>query len=120
MVIPLSDMKLFEVKEDLKVGTMRVDFDNRYNGPLCNKWFPSPGLKMLADEGRVNLSEVQEIVNAIQFDMFRTFDTIVKHCGGTGYDHEKWQFFQYGSCDYALKFIPVIGDYNLYILVYSK
>lgn len=121
MTITLSGRQLFEVKEELKVGTMRVDFDNRYNnGPLCNKWFPATNAKTLVDEGRVDLSEIQKVVNAVQFEMFKSFDHIVKHCNGMGYSNEKHQYFEYGSCNYALKFIPVVGDYNLYIFVYSK
>ena len=70
-----SENSLQRVKSDQSYG--QVGHDGRHNGPLCNKWFQGLVVKLLVDEGKVDLSEVRKVVNEVQFEMFNTFDKVV-------------------------------------------
>lgn len=95
------------------VGTMRFDFNDGEKA-LANRW--NPYLEMSMEE----IKEVQEKVNEIMFDMFNTFSSIIEECGGTGYEKTKTIYQDTDNILYAIKLIPVKGDYNGYIFVYRK
>jgi S-adenosylmethionine hydrolase len=108
----------FEVKEELRIGTMRVDFAD---GGLSNKW---TGTKLMGDFidkfGNVALNEAQETANDIQFKLLDTFDKVVEECGGNGYKFESNRFSYSDRFNYWIRLLPVKGDYNYYIKVYLK
>lgn len=110
----------FEAKEELKVGTIRIDFDKRYNGPLCEKWFPTQNMYRFSKQRLIDPKEIQQVVKTIENEMVNSFDKVVRLCDGIGYNNSVWRYFRQGSCNYTLKFIPVVTDYNLYIYIYAK
>lgn len=105
----------FDVKyagEVGKVGHMRCDFADGY---LSNSWFPAEL------SGQVNLAEIQKMVNVIMFEKITTFDEVVELCGGrTGYDRRTNLYLHTTDFNYRIDMIPVMGDYNYYIHVYTK
>ena len=101
------------IKRENLVGTMRFDF-NDGESALANRW--NPYLEITKEE----IDEIQPKVNQIMFDMFNTFSSIIKECGGTGYNLTKTIYEETNNILYAIKLIPVKGDYNGYIFVYRK
>lgn len=109
----------FKVKEENRVGTMRVYFDGDVQ--LCNSWFPSSNMRELANTyGKRLLVELQDVLNDIMFNKLNTFDKVIDTCGGYGYDYEANRFTQFGQCNYWIRLIPAKGDYNYYIKDYIK
>lgn len=103
----------FQENVDLKVGHMRCDFAD---GGIANSWFPTE----LASDSKVDLHEIQKVVNLIMFDEITTFDKVVELCGGRGYDNRTNMYVHVGNYNYRVDMIPVMGDYNYYIHVYCK
>ena len=103
----------FDVENADKVGHMRCDFAD---GGIANSWFPTE----MAMSGKVNLHEIQKVVNLIMFEEITTFDKVVKLCGGTGYDMRTNLYLHTADFNYRIDMIPVMGDYNYYIHVYVK
>lgn len=113
-----ADEFSFEVKEELRIGTMRVDFND---GCLANKWVTSGLIKIFLGKFHMKaMIEVQKVVNDIEYRLLDTFDKVVKVCGAEGYDYETDRFISYGNCNYWIRLIPVMGEYNYYIKIYVK
>jgi len=104
----------FEVKEELRIGTMRVDFAD---GSLSNKWTST---ELITTVDHSLLREAQDIANDIQFNSLDTFDKVVEECGGEGYKFECNRFCSSDKFNYWVKLIPTMGDYNYYIKIYLK
>lgn len=113
-ILLASEDFTFEVKEELRIGTMRVDFAD---GSLSNKWTPTELFETISG---IEINEVQKIVNDIQFKSLNTFDKVGEECGGYGYKFECNRFCSSDKFNYWIKLIPVKGDYNYYIKVYLK
>lgn len=108
----------FEVKENLRLGTMRVDFSD---GSLANTWLPSESMEGFINKyDMAGVEEIQKVVNEIQFELIDTFAKVQELCNGYGYDHQTNMYVSYGKCNYWIKLVPVQGDYNYYIKVYIK
>lgn len=101
------------INQENHLGTMRFDFAD---GDTCiaNRWF---SYQEFSNE---EIPEIQGFCNEIMFDRFNTFNKVIEFCKGTGYDCEKVFYEETEHFAYAIKFIPVKGDYNGYIFVHRK
>ena len=101
------------IHRDNLVGTMRFDFNDGERA-LANRW--NPYLEITREE----INQIQPIVNEIMFNTFNSFSSIIKECNGTGYEKTKTIYKDEDNFLFAIKLIPVQGDYNGYIFVYRK
>lgn len=107
----------WEFKKELKIGHIRADFND---GGLHNSWIPAHDQEERVKKHGIDLSEVQKVVNDIMFNHYMTLEKVQEVCGGCLYSDESKVFITYGKCNYWVRFIPVKGDYNMYINVYAK
>lgn len=114
--LELSYEELFQIDNQKKLGVMRIDW---YDGKLSNTWNPTELLINLKKNNKIDLQQLQEELNYIQFDKLNSFDKIVKMCDGTGYERETLLFVQGKYNNYAIKLIPVRDSYS-YIFTYNK
>lgn len=105
-------MKKYMKKEN-HVGSMRWDFADGETA-LANTWFPYQTLS------KEDIAEIQPEINRIIFEKYNTFSSIIEECGGTSYDHLFIKHQESKHFVYAIKLIPVKGDYNGYVFVYRK
>lgn len=108
--------ELFSIENDKKIGVMRIDW---YDGRLANRWNPTELLIRLNNEKNIDLKQLQQELNIIQFDKLDKFHKVEKLCGGTGYDKEKLFYVIGKNQRYAVKLIPVKDSYS-YIYVYNN
>lgn len=105
----------FEVSEDNRLGTMRIDWGD---GAIANQWYPTKLLAALETSHKIDKRKLQQELNYLQFDLLSSFDSIEKYCNGTGYGKE--QLFSFlGTYNYAIRLIPSMYAYS-YIYVYLK
>lgn len=107
---------VFELNEEKRLGTMRVDW---YDGRLCNQWNPTNLLVDLKMNPKIKLPELQKELNYLQFELLSSFQKIENYCRGTGYDRETLFSVSMYIADYAIRLIPVKDAYS-YIYVYIK
>ncbi len=100
----LSKEKIFEYSSNELLGVMRFDF---YDGGLANQWNPR------------DLKKLQQELNYIQFDLIKSFDTVVRFCNGRGYDNETLVYIDLDVAKYVIKLVPVRDSYS-YIYTYLK
>ena len=101
------------INKDNLVGTMRFDYNDGERA-LANRW--NSYLEITKEE----INEIQPKVNEIMFNRFNSFSSIIEECNGIGYEKTKTIYEEEENFVYAIKLIPVIGDYNGYIFVYRK
>lgn len=106
----------FEISDNKRLGTMRIDW---YDGKLFNQWNPTNLIIELNKESRIDLKNLQEELNYIQFTIFPTFKQIEKLCNGTGYDKEQIFTSSLEHFNYAIRLIPIKDAYS-YIYAYLK
>lgn len=116
MEIELRKEQYFEYSPDELLGVMRFDF---YDGRLANQWNPRSLTIELNDKKSINLKELQQELNYIQFDLLKTFKKMKELCEGTGYNKERLVYADFKIAKYVLKLIPVKDSYS-YIYVYLK
>ena len=104
----LSKEKSFEYSSKELLGVMRFDF---YDGGLANQWNPRDLI--------IELNELQQELNYIQFDLIKSFDTVVRFCNGRGYDNETLVYIDLEVAKYVIKLVPVRDSYS-YIYTYLK
>ena len=54
------------------------------------------------------------------FDRFNSFSKITQECNRASFNNEKILYEETSNFVYAIKLIPVRGEYNGYIFVYRK
>lgn len=106
----------FKIDETKRLGTMRVDW---YDGRLCNQWNPTNLLIDLKTNSKIDLAELQQELNHLQFELLISFQRVEKYCGGTGYDKEQLFTISLECFNFAIKLKPVKDDYS-YIYAYLK
>ena len=95
---------------------MRFDF---YDGGLANQWNPRDLIIELNDKKEIDLKKLQQELNYIQFDLIKSFDTVVRFCNGRGYDNETLVYIDLEVAKYVIKVVPVRDSYS-YIYTYLK
>lgn len=112
----LSKEKSFEYSSKELLGVMRFDF---YDGGLANQWNPRDLIIELNDKKEIDLKKLQQELNYIQFDLIKSFDTVVRFCNGRGYDNETLVYIDLEIAKYVIKLVPVRDSYS-YIYAYLK
>ncbi|MDH2336386.1 hypothetical protein [Clostridium perfringens] len=112
----LSKEKSFEYSSKKLLGVMRFDF---YDGGLANQWNPRDLIIELNDKKEIDLNKLQKELNYIQFDLIKSFDTVVRFCNGRGYDNESLVYIDLEVAKYVIKLVPVRDSYS-YIYTYLK
>ena len=112
----LSKEKSFEYSSKELLGVMRFDF---YDGGLANQWNPRDLIIELNDKKEIDLNKLQKELNYIQFDLIKSFDTVVRFCNGRGYDNESLVYIDLEVAKYVIKLVPVRDSYS-YIYTYLK
>ena len=112
----LSKEKTFEYSSKELLGVMRFDF---YDGGLANQWNPRDLIIELNDKKEIDLKKLQQELNYIQFDLIKSFDTVVRFCNGRGYDNETLVYIDLEVAKYVIKLVPVRDSYS-YIYTYLK
>ncbi|WP_415339141.1 hypothetical protein [Clostridium perfringens] len=112
----LSKEKSFEYSSKELLGVMRFDF---YDGGLANQWNPRDLIVELNDKKEIDLKKLQQELNCIQFDLIKSFDTVVRFCNGRGYDNETLVYIDLEVAKYVIKLVPVRDSYS-YIYTYLK
>ena len=112
----LSKEKSFEYSSKELLGVMRFDF---YDGGLANQWNPRDLIIELNDKKEIDLNKLQKELNYIQFDLIKSFDTVVRFCNGRGYDNETLVYIDLEVAKYVIKLVPVRDSYS-YIYTYLK
>lgn len=110
--LKFTELTITNYDENKKIGTMRFDF---FDGNLANKWIVGTAASNISIE---KLKEIQKVLNYIQFEEFNSLRKIVRFCGGTSYNDERYVEVKYNSILYIIKLIPVYGSYNGYIHVF--
>ena len=105
----LSKEKCFNYYLDELLGTMRFDF---YDGELANKWNARSLLKELNAKEK---KELQKELNYIQFELIKSFDTVIKICE----EKEVLVYIDLDIAKYVIKLIPVRDEFS-YIYAYVK
>lgn len=109
----LSKENSFEYSSNELLGVMRFDF---YDGGLANQWNPRDLIIKLNDKKEIDL---KKLLNYIQFDLIKSFDTVVSFCNGKGYDNETLVYIDLEIAKYVIKLVPVRDSYS-YIYTYLK
>ncbi|MDU3845253.1 MAG: hypothetical protein E7G71_10215 [Clostridium perfringens] len=112
----LSKEKTFEYSSKELLGVMRFDF---YDGGLANQWNPRDLIIELNDKKEIDLKKLQKELNYIQFDLIKSFDTVVSFCNCKGYDNETLVYIDLEIAKYVIKLVPVRDSYS-YIYTYLK
>ncbi|MGU8481617.1 hypothetical protein ACV3OD_12375 [Clostridium perfringens] len=112
----LSKEKSFEYSSKELLGVMRFDF---YDGGLANQWNPRDLIIELNDKKEIDLKKLQQELNYIQFDLIKSFDTVVSFCNGRRYDNETLVYIDLDVAKYVIKLVPVRDSYS-YIYTYLK
>ena len=112
----LSKERTFEYSSKELLGVMRFDF---YDGGLANQWNPRDLIIKLNDKKEIDLKKLQQELNYIQFDLIKSFDTIVSFCNGRGYGNETLVYIDLDVAKYVIKLVPVRDSYS-YIYTYLK
>ena len=112
----LSKEKTFEHSSKELLGVMRFDF---YHGELANQWNPRDLIIELNDKKEIDLKKLQKELNYIQFDLIKSFDTVVSFFNGKGYDNETLVYIDLEIAKYVIKLVPVRDSYS-YIYTYLK
>lgn len=107
--------QLFEINNDKRLGTMRIDW---YDGRLANQWNPNKLLIELNESRKINLKVLQKELNYIQFELLSSFEKVTGLCDGIGYDKETNLYFRW-NFNYIIRLIPVRYSYS-YIYVYRR
>ena len=105
----LSKEKSFEYSSKELLGVMRFDF---YDGGLANQWNPRELIIELNDKKKIDLKKLQHELNYIQFDLIKSFDTVVRFCNGRGYDNETLVYIDLEVAKYVIKLVPVRDSYS--------
>lgn len=108
----MKDLQSY-INKNNHLGTMRFDFADGEQS-LANRWSPYQELSSN------DISEIQAYVNDVMFNRFNTFSKITDECKGFSYSDEKNLYEETTNFVYAIKLIPVQGEYNGYIYVYKK
>lgn len=116
VLIELSKKKLFEFDNNNKLGVMRIDW---YDGSLANTWSPTKLIIELNNKKVVDLQQLQQELNIIQFEKLKNFDEVIKYCGGGGFENETLLYVVGKNQNYIVKLIPLKDSYS-YIYVYNK
>ena len=98
----LSKEKIFEYSSKELLGVMRFDF---YDGGLANQWNPRDLIIKLNDKKEIDLKKLQKELNYIQFDLIKSFDTVVSFCNGRGYDNETLVYIDLQVAKYVINSI---------------
>lgn len=106
----------FEIDENKRLGTMRIDW---YDGRLCNQCNPTNLLMELKTHPKINLQKLQRELNFLQFELLSSFQNVEKYCNGTGCDKEQLFTISMEYFNFAVKLKPVKDDYS-YIYSYLK
>lgn len=101
------------INKNNHLGTMRFDFANGEKA-IANSWYSNQQLNI------TDVSEIQPYVNDVMFNRFNTFTKITDECKGFNYSDEKVLYEETTNFIYAIKLVPVQGEYNGYIYVYRK
>lgn len=101
------------IKKENHLGTMRFDYADGET-KIANRWSP------YQDLSKKDIPEIQTYVNDIMFNRFNSFSKIIQECNGTSFNNEKILYEETLNFIYAIKLIPVKGEYNGYIYVYRK
>ena len=112
----LSKEKSFEYSSKELLGVMRFDF---YDGGLANQWNPRDLIIELYEKQEIGVKKLQQELNYIQFDLIKSFDTVVRFCNGRGYDNETLVYIDLEVAKYVIKLVPVRDSYS-YIYTYLK
>ena len=116
MINKLSKEKYFKYDSKELLGVMRFDF---YDGRLSNQWNPRDLIIELNNRSEIDLRKLQQELNYIQFDLIKSFDTVVRFCNGRGYDNETLVYIDLEVAKYVIKLVPVRDSYS-YIYTYLK
>lgn len=108
--------KHFDYSINELLGIMRFDF---YNGSLANSWNEKELIKRLKEENKIDLKELQQEINEIQFELIKNYEKVVELCGGEGYNNEILLYIEYKNFKYVIKLVPVRDSYS-YIYAYKK
>lgn len=101
------------IKKENHLGTMRFDYADGET-KIANRWNP------YQDLSKEDIPEIQTYVNDVMFNRFNSFSKIVQECNGSGFTNEKVWYEETPNFIYAIKLIPVKGEYNGYIYVYRR
>ena len=107
---------MFEIYEEKRLGTMRIDFAD---GKLSNQWNPTNLLIELKTDSKIDLVKLQQELNYIQFELVSSFQRVEKYCSGTGCDRETIFSISLDLANYIIKLTPTKDSYS-YIYTYIK
>lgn len=67
----LHKESIFKIKEENRLGTMRIDW---YDGALNNQWNPTDLLIKLVESKDIDLATLQKELNYLQFELLGSFE----------------------------------------------